>query len=209
MLRRNIHSQDTGVFFQVPDATRILSEGAFWDIYYEHCAYFTPDSLAYVFQQSGFDVEDIYSDYDGQYLMIHARPARHQIGELFCPVAPIDMKAAIDLFISRVRRERAMWRNRVEKEYNQGRRIALWGGGSKAVAFVTALSLNDEIDQIVDINPRKHGTFLPGTGHRIVLPNALQVTTPDLIIIMNSVYQQEINQSLTELGVRAELAVLH
>ncbi len=209
MLRRNIHSQDTGVFFQVPDATRILNAGAFWDIYYEHCAYFTPDSLAHVFQQSGFDVEDVYRDYDGQYLMIHARPARRQIGELFCPVASIDMKAAIDLFISHVKRARATWRNRIAEKYGQDRRIALWGGGSKAVAFVNTLSLNEEIEQIVDINPHKHGTFLPGTGHPIVPPKALQEARPDLIIIMNPVYQQEINQALTELGVKAELAVLH
>jgi hypothetical protein len=36
----------TVVFFQVPDVIRILKEQAFWDIYYEHCNYFSAGSLA-------------------------------------------------------------------------------------------------------------------------------------------------------------------
>jgi hypothetical protein len=34
---------DTAVFFETPDAKRVLAEGAFWDIYYEHCSYFSPE----------------------------------------------------------------------------------------------------------------------------------------------------------------------
>ena len=34
--------QDVVVLFELPDAVRVLREGAFWDIYYEHCSYFTP-----------------------------------------------------------------------------------------------------------------------------------------------------------------------
>src|SRR5262249_10284459 len=37
---------DTVVLFELPDALRVLRECAFWDIYYEHCSYFTPGSLA-------------------------------------------------------------------------------------------------------------------------------------------------------------------
>ena len=29
------------MFFQVPDMSRVLRDLAFWDIYYEHCSYFT------------------------------------------------------------------------------------------------------------------------------------------------------------------------
>ena len=31
----------TPVFFELPDLERVLVERAFWDIYYEHCSYFT------------------------------------------------------------------------------------------------------------------------------------------------------------------------
>ena len=45
-LRCALGSNSEGiVFVQVPDATRILEEAAFWDIHYEHCCYFTPGVL--------------------------------------------------------------------------------------------------------------------------------------------------------------------
>lgn len=57
LLRQAIGQRnDCVVFFEVPDVTRILREGAFWDIYYEHCSYFSPGSLARSFRSSGFDV---------------------------------------------------------------------------------------------------------------------------------------------------------
>ncbi len=63
------------LLFELPDTTRILDECAFWDIYYEHCSYFTAGSLARLFRQAGFAVDDLYRVYDDQYLVIEARPA--------------------------------------------------------------------------------------------------------------------------------------
>ena len=41
------------VFFELPDMERVLEHGAFWDIYYEHCTYFTRGSLARLFRETG------------------------------------------------------------------------------------------------------------------------------------------------------------
>ncbi|MEX0644265.1 MAG: class I SAM-dependent methyltransferase, partial [Parvularculaceae bacterium] len=46
----------TVVFFQAPESMRILSRHAFEDVYYEHCSYFTPGSLARLFRRARFDV---------------------------------------------------------------------------------------------------------------------------------------------------------
>ena len=40
---------------------RVLEEGAFWDIYYEHCSYFTLGSHARLFRRAGLDVTDLRS----------------------------------------------------------------------------------------------------------------------------------------------------
>ena len=70
-VRRSLGDRgDTIVFFQVPDVTRILRDVAFWDIYYEHCSYFSPGSLARLFRTCGFDVIRLATEYDGQYIMI-------------------------------------------------------------------------------------------------------------------------------------------
>ena len=83
-VRRSIGDDlDTTVFFQIPNASYVLQDVAFWDIYYEHCSYFTESSLKYLFLSSGFDVLDVFTDYDDQYLMIEARPAAGAAPERF------------------------------------------------------------------------------------------------------------------------------
>jgi len=61
---------DVVVAFEVPDQLRVLRECAFWDMYYEHCSYFVPESLASVFERAGFEVLAQYKEFDDQYLVI-------------------------------------------------------------------------------------------------------------------------------------------
>ena len=56
--------------------------------------------------------------------------------------------------------------------------LILWGGGSKAVAFLTTLDVREGIEYAVDINPRRSGTFLAGTGQEIVAPGSWRTTDP-------------------------------
>ncbi len=66
--------KDMVVFFEVPGVERVLSEDAFWDIYYEHCSYFSLGSLARVFRANRFEIVELCTDFDDQYLFIVARP---------------------------------------------------------------------------------------------------------------------------------------
>ncbi len=82
LVRRLVGDRDIPVLFELPDALRVLREGAFWDVYYEHCSYFTPGSLARLFRRTGFDVTDVRLDYDDQYILVEARPAATTPGDL-------------------------------------------------------------------------------------------------------------------------------
>ena len=56
-LRRNLSdAAPVPVFFQIPEAERILTDCAFEDVYYEHCSYFSKTSLARMFESCGFKV---------------------------------------------------------------------------------------------------------------------------------------------------------
>ena len=57
----------------------------------------------------------------------------------------------------------------------------------------------------MDINPHKHGKFMPGTGQQIVAPEFLREYAPDLVIVMNPVYAGEIGADLKRLGIGAEV----
>jgi len=61
---------------------------------------------------------------------------------------------------------------------------------------------------VVDVNPRKQGTFLPGSGHPVVAPETLLETRPDLVVAMNGMYREEIQRRLSGLGLDIELICL-
>ena len=197
---------DTVVFFQVPDVIRILNDLAFWDIYYEHCSYFSPGSLARLFRNNGFEVIDIWKDYGEQYIMLGAKQGSTKAYKSLPPEEDIsELKSKVDHFSRKNTKQLDTWKNYLQKAHNEGRRVILWGGGSKGVAFLTALNIQSEIEYVVDINPNKHGTYMAGSGHRIVSPEFLKQFKPDIVIIMNPIYKEEIKDNLDRMGIIAEL----
>ncbi len=206
-VRRSIGNRsETIVFFQIPEVRRILREVAFWDVYYEHCSYFSKGSLARLFRKTGFDVMELGTEYDDQYLMIEARPGT---GSGPAPLAEEDdlesLRQDVAYFTSTLQTTLERWQKRLREITAAGRKAVIWGGGSKGVAFLTKLNIGDEIRYAVDINPLKTGTFMAGTGQEIVGPEFLKTYKPDLVIVMNPIYMPEIGAELQRLGVTAEL----
>ena len=191
------------VFFQVPDFDRIVTEGAFWDVYYEHCSYFTAPSLIRVFQDNGFDVQACRSEYDDQYLMIEATPGNGAPGRAVLGVEAV--VARVRGFAEACARQRACWTDFLRAAAARGERVALWGGGSKAVAFLTTLGAGAEVAYAVDVNPRKQGCYLPTTAHQVVAPARLAEEPVDIVVAMNPIYLAEIGQDLDRLGVAPRL----
>lgn len=206
-VRRSLGDRkDTIVFFQVPDVLRVLSDIAFWDIYYEHCSYFSAGSLARLFRKAGFEVVNLAREYDDQYIMIEARPANAAAAEVLAAENDLeDLRRAVDRFAETIPIELAAWRDRIQNYSAQGKKVVLWGGGSKGVAFLTTLGIYEQIEYVVDINPRKHGTFMGGTGQEVVNPEFLVEYRPDVVIVMNPIYCTEIKHSLNQIGLDPEL----
>lgn len=210
-LRRAIGDRpDVVVLFELPDTERVLAERAFWDIYYEHCSYFTAGSLGRLFRRAGFELLDLYKVYDGQYLMIEARPA---IGGGMSAPLPIEEPPAVTAewvrgFEIAVRGKIEALRSAVRGWALAGKRVVLWGSGSKAVACLTTLGIGDEVAGVIDINPHRVGKHLAGPGHRIEAPESLVGLRPDVVLIMNPIYRAEIQAQLQSLGLAPELHVL-
>jgi SAM-dependent methyltransferase len=208
-IREMIGERRTQVMFETPDAARVLAEGAFWDIYYEHCSYFSAGAHARLFRRCGFGIDDLYLAYNGQYIIQYARPGNGRTaGRL--PVED-DLETLRRLaagFPARVATVQEKWRSLVRQRAAGGERIVLWGGGSKAVSFLTTLGLVGEVDRVVDVNPFKQGKFIPGTGHPVVAPEALREHPPGLVIAMNPIYVNEIRGALHALGLEPEITAL-
>jgi hypothetical protein len=202
-IREAIGDRKTIVGIEVPDTDRVLEEGAFWDIYYEHCSYFNARSLRSLLRKTGFEIVHESLEYDGQYLVVDAVPA--QPGEVE-PAADAPRSAAAHGMFSLIE-ARVEWDDLLH--LSRINRVAVWGSGSKAVGFLSTLDLShDFIPFVVDINPNKRGTFLPGTGQQIITPDELKAYNPQIVIAMNPIYRSEISKSLEQLDIHAELFTL-
>lgn len=192
------------VFIEVPDAVRVLRDGAFWDVYHEHCSYFSLGSLARMMRRLGLGPTKVEMAFEDQYLLATgvpgSAPITHAHEESVGEIADLCRR-----FADRVEQVVGRWRDQISQAAVDGRRPVLWGGGSKAIAFVAALGIDEAISGVVDINPHKQGKFLAGSGLEVVAPERLTEIRPGLVVVMNPIYTQEITSSLTNLGLHPEV----
>lgn len=208
-VRKSIGDRNTVVVFEIPDNTRVLKEQAFEDIYYEHCSYFSPGTLARLFRDSGFEVTDLYCEYGDQYLLIEARPISITSENIHPFEENVDDVAAdVELFTEKITGKLEYWKQYLDNAQANQEKVVVWGSGSKCVAFLTTLKTIDKIEYAVDINPHRHGKFIPGVGKEIMAPEFLKTYQPDKVIVMNAIYKQEISEMLDDMGVATEVVAL-
>lgn len=197
----------TVIFFEVPNGLWTLRDLGIWDLIYEHCSYFSPLSLSTLFASTGFTVLGTDELYGGQFLGIDARvggpngPAGHPDAEV------ASIRHLLDAFTSRYQEKVESWRVRFAAFRTSGSKVVVWGGGSKGVTFLNTLKLYDEVTAMVDINPRKQGHFVSGTGQAVIPPDLLTEIRPEVVIIMNEIYREEIIAQLAALGLSPEVLV--
>ena len=192
----------TPVFFEVPNVLFNIRDGGIWDIIYEHCGYFSPSSLTRVFQLAGFNVKEVEEAFSGQFLVIHAEVASSE-----SEVGSIDpaLEGLALGFAETYRNKVAHWRDAMNKAKSDGERVVAWGAGSKGNTFLNVVG--ESVSAIVDINPKKRGKYVAGTGQPILAPEELSKNPPSTVVIMNPVYRAEIATSLEELGIDARLLI--
>ncbi|WP_413165772.1 class I SAM-dependent methyltransferase [Capilliphycus salinus ALCB114379] len=200
-IQQTIERKKPNIFFEVPNALGIFNNLEIWDIIYEHCCYFSPTSFAHAFSSSGFKVESIVEEFGGQFLGLTAYP-----GETVKMLSPEkkekvqQLAESIIQFSTKFHQKLDFWKNQLESFKKAGKRVVNWGAGSKGVMFLNFLNVQNYIEYIVDINPRKQGMYVPGTGQKIVSPDFLKQYKPDVVIVMNPIYRDEIQTMLENMG---------
>jgi SAM-dependent methyltransferase len=205
-VRRTIGKRSSAVvYFEVPNVRFILEKLSIWDIIYEHCNYFSSESLAALARRCGFVVLQLQETYGAQFLSLEARIADSAASNPSTGEELSSLKSAVERFSEHVQKRSQAWQIRLAQWHHDNRRAVIWGGGAKAVSFLNMLKITEAIPYAVDINPNKQGRHLPGTGQRIVSPGFLNEFQPQVVVLMNPMYRQEVEDELARLGVLAEV----
>lgn len=194
------------LYFEVPNAQQMLAGSGLWDVLYQHVHYFTPESLSALFRRAGFELIETGSAFFDQYLSIEARAgAGIQADAAQASPSQFGIGRLTAGFDQRFHQAVAAWNALLHKSISGKRRVVLWGAGAKGVTFLNVVPGARQIDSVVDLNPRKQGMYVPGTGQRIWAPEDLERDPPDLVITLNPAYVAEIQAMLADLGASAQV----
>jgi hypothetical protein len=196
---KDISDNAGAVYVEVPCWDWIKTNQAYFDVTYEHVNYFTSTSLACLFDGKLIDTGRVFG---GQYLYVIAELAnvsRH-FGEHYTNGTWIEHEfcAIFPDYFSRIAAINAKLIN--------GRKAFVWGAATKGALFLQHAKEHNMIVAavpfVVDINPRKIGRFLPGTGIAIrSVDDLFAAAKPsDLVILPNPNYLAEIRRSLNDRG---------
>lgn len=171
------------LFVEVPTFDWIIKKNAFWDIFYEHCNYFTEQSLG-----SMFDNALTGNFFGGQYIYLWADLSKIRFK---IPSDVMFFQPNISSFYKKL--------DTYKEILNKDGSFAVWGAGAKGSTFLNLLDSNGEaIQYVIDINPAKQNKYIAGTGHPIYSPDILERQPVQNILIMNENYTEEIKQQIKQ-----------
>lgn len=175
------------IFLEVPCLDWIIKKSAFWDIYYEHCNYFSIQTLRSMFTKSrtGRHFRDQYL-----HLLADLKDLRVDIVSDEEPIL-----LANNLFTPELERYKQFVLE------NQG--LMVWGAGAKGATFVNLTDPDRRfIEGLIDINPKKQNRYVAKTGHKIYGLNILKDKKLKNILVMNENYLTEIKNTLPESDIK-------
>ena len=146
--------------------------------------------------ESGFAVDTVDTSFGGQFLYAEGS-SRSAAGT---PAGPSEeLLDACRSLSARVDASIARWQEFLDAARDQGERVLVWGAGSKGTTFLNVVpGAREVVPAIVDLNPRKHGRFVPGSGHEVISPEAAAALAPDVVVVMNPLYAAEVESLLRE-----------
>ena len=192
------------LYVEVPSAEYLLREAAVWDVIYPHATCISAAALREILERAGFHPTDQGYSFGGQYLWMEASSV--PVGSSGEGAADGAVTADAMQFAERFEGKRERWENHLE-HLLASQPVVVWGAGAKGTTFLNAIRAGNSIEYVVDVNPRKHGKYVPGTGQRIVAPDSLLEQRPGAVVVMNPQYVDEIHRALRELGSQADVLV--
>lgn len=205
-IRQMIGTRRSNLYFEVFRGFDAIVRGDVWSPHYEQCNYFSEDSLCHLLRTAGFSIQRSGTvDQNSQYLFAEALPAH---GAVRVEPTKHHSNQAIENFATIASLKVASWSERLERWSRAGKRVFLWGSGGKATTLLSIVPEAACIKAVVDINPNRQGQFTPCSAKEVISIEELDRRNPDIVLISNPAYRQEIATELVSRGIACELHVV-
>jgi len=191
----------TRLFVEVPCVDLAIRNGRTADFFYEHNSHFTSNSLARMMERAGAAIESLEKGYGGE--VVHAlatlKPTSHQR----------EFSGQAAAFIDQSRRAVKTLAVQLDAIERSGQRVAIWGGTGKAAALIHQCGMDAErFPLVVDSDPQKVGTFVPGTGQEIRFRDVLVDRPAEIIIIATQWRAADIVLEMQRHGIGAKAVLI-
>jgi len=171
-------SKNTKIYIEVPSFEWIIDRNAFWDIFFEHCNYFSSNCLCNMFEDSKHGLL-----FNGQYQYVIGTLNKIDFSSKEYAPSVISWDSLITC------------RDKYKNFINDHQDILLWGAGAKAATFLNFMDPDKKnISAVIDINPKKQHKYIAKTGHKIIPPKDLYNIDGGDILVMNENYINEIEE---------------
>jgi len=191
------HGLATRLFIEVPCIDRVFATGRTADFYYEHNSHFTTRSLEIMLRRSGAEIESIGHGYDDEVVFGFAR--------LSPDAEQAENARTAKGFRDRAEHARRTIAGQLDALHAAGRSVAIWGGTGKGAAFMGYYGADAErFPVVVDSDPLKAGTHVPGTGQRIAFRDHLLNQPVAVIIIPTQWRARDIVLEIGRVGITCE-----
>lgn len=192
---------------EFPHLLNLIEETQFDTIYHEHFSYLSLLAVMRLFSRHGlrvFDAEEVPTHGGSLRVFACREEASHvrtssveRILEKECAAA-LDRPEGYSGFEAKVRKVREEFTTYLKTVRAEGRTIVGYGAAAKGNTFLNYCNVTtDQIDFVVDRNPVKQNTLLPGSRIPVRAPAALNAAQPaDILILPWNIRDEVVGQLL-------------
>lgn len=162
------------IYLEVPCVDNALMNQRIIDFYYEHNSHFTTSSFNRMLECASVNVSWLGHGYGNEVIYALVQAGRNKSHAKLADESG-DFLLQSKLNIDSIRKQ---------LDSIMDKKVAIWGGTGKAAAFMNTYGLDFRLFPIViDSDPAKVGTYVPGTGQEILHREYLSENPVDIIII--------------------------
>ena len=177
--------KDGYALIEIPDCEKGIKNGDCAILWEEHIHYFTAASFAQCMRENGleiilqktwnYELEDCMC-----FLVKNASNSDQQTKNFEAQVEDADLLWS---YSKRLNQNRVAIQTSIEKFKTQGKVVSIFGAGHLTSTFISINGISNQIDFVIDDNPKKIGLYMPNGGIEIVSSSVLSAN-PDQVCLL-------------------------